>query len=76
MNISDYSAVFLPWGPSWNAANIRKIAVTKDILLNSTWSPVYNNRGYHTHPCFVGSLDEVEKDCCGKCPPLPEGVDL
>ena len=72
---SDYSTVFLPWGPQWNAKKIRKLMMTKDIILNSSWSETYNNRGYHTHPCFVGTLQEVEKDCCGCCPEIPKDVD-
>lgn len=72
---SDYSTVFLPWGPSWNAKRIRKLMMTKDIVLNSDWSEIYNNRGYHTHPCFVGSLEEVIQDCCGECPEVPASVD-
>lgn len=72
---SDYSTVFLPWGPQWTAKKIRKLMMTKDIVLNSDWSEQYNNRGYHTHPCFIGTLEEVEKDCCGACPPIPKDVD-
>lgn len=33
---SDYSTVFLPWGPQWNAKKIRKLMMTKDIILNSS----------------------------------------
>ena len=72
---SDYSTVFLPWGPSWNAKRIRKLMMTKDIVLNSEWSEIYNHRGYHTHPCFIGTLEEVIKDCCGECPEIPSTVD-
>lgn len=71
---SDYSTVFLPWGPNWKAKKIRKLMMTKDIVLNSEWSEAYGNRGYHTHPCFVGTLEEVLEDCCGECPPIPADV--
>eukprot|EP01118_Nematostelium_gracile_P012221 TRINITY_DN4433_c0_g2_i4.p1 TRINITY_DN4433_c0_g2~~TRINITY_DN4433_c0_g2_i4.p1 ORF type:complete len:598 (+),score=159.56 TRINITY_DN4433_c0_g2_i4:17-1810(+) len=67
---SDYSTVFLPWGPKWHAERIRKLMYTKDMVLNS---PYYDpNKKYHTHPCFFGTASEVIKDCCGKCPPVPE----
>ena len=72
---SDYSTVFLPWGPTWTAKRIRKLMMTKDIVLNSEWSEAYNNRGYHTHPCFIGTLEEVIQDCCGHCPRVPASVD-
>lgn len=72
---SDYSTVFLPWGPSWTAKRIRKLMMTKDIVLNSDWSASFTARGYHTHPCFIGTLEEVIQDCCGHCPPVPASVD-
>ena len=72
---SDYSTVFLPWGPTWTAKRIRKLMMTKDIVLNSEWSEAYDNRGYHTHPCFIGTLEEVIQDCCGHCPRVPASVD-
>ena len=72
---SDYSTVFLPWGPTWTAKRIRKLMLTKDIVLNSDWSELFTSRGYHTHPCFVGTLEEVIQDCCGHCPPVPASVD-
>ena len=70
---SDYSTVFLPWGPNWTAKKIRKLMMTKDIVLNSSWSTLCD-RDYHTHPCFVGTLEEVLKDCCGDCPEVPADV--
>ena len=32
---SDYSTVFLPWGPTWTAGRVRKLMVIKDVLLNA-----------------------------------------
>ena len=29
---SDYSTVFLPWSPNWNAEAIRKLMYTKDMV--------------------------------------------
>ncbi|KAK8789860.1 hypothetical protein WA158_006640 [Blastocystis sp. Blastoise] len=69
---SDYSTVFLPWGPDWNAKKIRKMMMTKDIVLNADWSEMFEERGYHTHPCFCGTLEQVIEDCCGNCPPIPD----
>jgi hypothetical protein len=37
VNASDYSCVFLPWGPKWTANRIVKLMYTKDMILNSTW---------------------------------------
>ncbi|KAK8798793.1 hypothetical protein WA158_007877 [Blastocystis sp. Blastoise] len=69
---SDYSTVFLPWGPQWTAKKIRKLMTTKDIVLNAGWSELFQSRGYHTHPAFIGTLEEVLKDCCQDCPPIPD----
>jgi ankyrin repeat protein len=66
---SDYSTVFLPWGPKWDSARIRKLMYTKDMILNSKWYDP--KKKYHTHPCFFGTIKEILKDCCGNCPPVP-----
>ena len=49
--------------------------LTKDIVLNAEWSEMFEERGYHTHPCFVGTLEEVLQDMCGECPEVPDSVD-
>lgn len=67
---SDYSTVYLPWGPKWNAERIRKQCYTKDVILNSEWYD--KKKKIHTHPCFFGTAEEILKDCCGSCPPIPE----
>ena len=67
---SDYSTVFLPWGPKWHGGRIRKLMYTKDLILNSKWYDP--TKKYHTHPCFFGTIEEILKDCCGSCPPVPE----
>ena len=67
---SDYSTVFLPWGPTWHANRIRKLMYTKDMILNSKWYDP--KKKYHTHPCFFGTAKEIIKDCCGSCPPIPK----
>lgn len=63
---SDYSTVFLPWGPNWTAEKIRRMMYTKDMILNSKWYDP--KKKHHTHPCFFGTVSEVVKDCCGHCP--------
>ncbi|KAK8812344.1 hypothetical protein WA158_007578 [Blastocystis sp. Blastoise] len=68
---SDYSMVFLPWGKEWKAVDLAKKMREKDSCLNGDWSEMFQKRGYHTHPCFVGTLEEVIKDQCGCCPPIP-----
>eukprot|EP01119_Soliformovum_irregulare_P017405 TRINITY_DN516_c0_g1_i3.p1 TRINITY_DN516_c0_g1~~TRINITY_DN516_c0_g1_i3.p1 ORF type:complete len:1681 (+),score=670.06 TRINITY_DN516_c0_g1_i3:13-5055(+) len=73
-DVSDYSTVFLPWGPKWTAEKVRKLMYTKDMILNSEWYDP--NKQYHTHPCFFGTASQIVKDCCGTCPPVPpEKVD-
>jgi len=66
---SDYSTVFLPWGPEWTAKRLQRVLFAKDMVLNSRW---FSSVPYHRHPCFFGSMKEVLRDCCGCCPPRPE----
>jgi len=66
---SDYSTIFLPWGPKFTAQKCRKMMYTKDMILNSKWYDP--NKKHHTHPCFFGTIKEVMGDCCGSCPPVP-----
>ena len=51
---ADYSLVFLPWGPRWNARKVRKIMFKKDLVLNSRWYDP--KKKFHTHPCFFGTV--------------------
>eukprot|EP00771_Trimastix_marina_P001861 gnl/Trimastix_PCT/2968.p1 GENE.gnl/Trimastix_PCT/2968~~gnl/Trimastix_PCT/2968.p1 ORF type:complete len:2220 (-),score=718.10 gnl/Trimastix_PCT/2968:78-6275(-) len=69
---SDYSVVFLPWGPKWNAARTQKIMYRKDMILNSPWYDP--EKSIHTHPCFFGTMSEVIHDCCRACPAYPEDL--
>eukprot|EP00668_Euglena_longa_P044091 GGOE01058684.1.p1 GENE.GGOE01058684.1~~GGOE01058684.1.p1 ORF type:complete len:1789 (-),score=486.60 GGOE01058684.1:265-5601(-) len=66
---SDYSTVFLPWGPKWDAGKIRKLMYTKDVMLNLEAGQAGGVQR-HKHPCFFGSMEEVLQDCCGQCPNL------
>jgi len=66
---SDYSTIFLPWGPRWQAQKCRKMMYTKDLILNSKFYDP--KKKHHTHPCFFGTVKEVMSDCCGCCPPVP-----
>jgi hypothetical protein len=66
---SDYSTIFLPWGPRWNAQKCRKMMYAKDMILNSRWYDP--KKKHHTHPCFFGTVTEILGDCCGCCPPVP-----
>lgn len=69
MNVSDYSLVFVPWGPTWKASDIIKLLKQKDKILNSkAYDPT---KTWHTHPCFIGSIEDVIKDCCPDCIPPP-----
>lgn len=44
----------------------------KDLVLNSDWYD--KHKSYHTHPCFIGALKDIVKDCCGSCPPVPPSI--
>lgn len=70
---SDYSTLFLPWGPKWTAVRIRKMMYTKDMILNSKWYDP--TKKHHTHPCFFGTISEIVHDCCGHCPPVEKKED-
>eukprot|EP00854_Cymbomonas_tetramitiformis_P018187 gene18187-21666_t len=69
---SDYSTVFLPWGPGHCARNTMGMMHTKDYILNSPWFA--KERRHHIHPCFFGTMPEVLKDCCPNDPPIPDDV--
>lgn len=57
----DYSTVYLPWGPRWNASSCERIMLNKDMVLNSSeYDP---NKKYPTHPCFIGTMSKVIQNC-------------
>ena len=53
---SDYSTVFLPWGPDFTAVQTLKMMKKKDRLLNGRWFA--KDREYNIHPCFFGTAKE------------------
>eukprot|EP00698_Gefionella_okellyi_P013645 TRINITY_DN3753_c0_g1_i1.p1 TRINITY_DN3753_c0_g1~~TRINITY_DN3753_c0_g1_i1.p1 ORF type:complete len:1021 (-),score=240.75 TRINITY_DN3753_c0_g1_i1:78-3140(-) len=71
MRMSDYGAVFLPWGPRWTAKRIVTMLRLKDNALNS---PAINGGiKRHAHPCFYArTVSAVMEDVCGKCPDVSE----
>jgi len=74
---SDYSAVFLPWGPNWTVERIEKQVKKKDRLLNkmeffSDGRAIKNRRSYKIHLCAVGTMAEVIEDPFPNDPPIPE----
>jgi len=70
---SDYSTVFLPWGRGYNAKRCATLMRVKDAVLNNPY--ISKNRPYKLHPCFIGTAEEVIKDCCPDDPPIPDDVD-
>lgn len=67
---SNYATVFLPWEEGWDGEKLARFMYDKDQILNAEWFAP--GRGYHTHPCFFGTMHEVIRDCCPDCPPMPE----
>ena len=53
---SDYTLVFLPWGPEWNAKKIKDHMKKKNELLNN------EEVKYPRYLCFTGTIYEVVKD--------------
>ena len=70
---SDYSTVFLPWGPGIKASNIARTMLKKDRKLNSSYFTY--KRPYFLHPCFIGTAEDIVGDCSPDDPELPESVD-
>ena len=55
---SNYSSVYLPWGPQWDAAKIAKQTRKKDAIVNrleflANGRVVKNSRPYKLHLCAV-----------------------
>ena len=69
---SDYSTVFLPWGPDVTAAQIARTMMAKDRKLNSSWFT--HKRPYLLHPCFIGTAEDILQDCSPEDPPYPDDV--
>jgi len=77
--LSDYSTVFLPWGPKWTASKIRSVMAKKDRVLNTVeFKPggrvVKCTRKYRLHLCAAGTMEEVIQDPFPNDPPIPEDV--
>lgn len=70
---SDYSTVFLPWGPGWDAKKCVRLMTAKDRLLNNAY--LSRNRPYALHPAFSGTAAQILEDCSPSDPPIPEGTD-
>jgi ankyrin repeat protein len=75
--MSNYSTVFLPWGPNWTADRIERQMRKKDKILNKIqFAPggrvVANRRGYKIHVCAVGTMAEVIANPYPHDPPIPE----
>ncbi|RIB26653.1 hypothetical protein C2G38_2064287 [Gigaspora rosea] len=65
---NDYEIVSLPYGPSYDADNIRDLIYKKDMKLNSTRYFQPGHPYLHRHPCFFGNMYQIFRDCCGSCP--------
>jgi len=77
---SNYSTIFLPWGPNWTADKCEQQTRTKDRLLNKIkFAPdgrvVKSSRGFKIHVCAVGTMEEVIADPFPDDPPFPNDVD-
>lgn len=74
--VSNYSTVFLAWGPGESCEKTMRLMATKDFKLNGSWFA--KDRAYRLHPCFFGTMEEVLLDCSPDDPPFPartEGED-
>ncbi|KAH9259482.1 hypothetical protein BASA81_002525 [Batrachochytrium salamandrivorans] len=74
--VSNYSTVFLAWGPNESCEKTMRLMATKDFKLNGSWFA--RDRAYRLHPCFFGTMEEVLLDCSPEDPPFPartEGED-
>eukprot|EP01023_Acetabularia_acetabulum_P041159 TRINITY_DN4001_c0_g1_i4.p1 TRINITY_DN4001_c0_g1~~TRINITY_DN4001_c0_g1_i4.p1 ORF type:complete len:1739 (+),score=382.48 TRINITY_DN4001_c0_g1_i4:456-5219(+) len=70
---SDYSVVFLPWGPGYDAKKCVRLMEAKDELLNN--SHLNKGREYNLHPCFIGTAEKILQDCSPDDPAIPEDAD-
>jgi hypothetical protein len=65
---SNYSTVFLPWGPNWDAERTERLMAKKDKILNkieflSNGKVIPCRRPYKIHVCAVGTMEEVSIKC-------------
>eukprot|EP00930_Biecheleria_cincta_P036665 TRINITY_DN25130_c0_g2_i1.p1 TRINITY_DN25130_c0_g2~~TRINITY_DN25130_c0_g2_i1.p1 ORF type:complete len:1765 (-),score=415.36 TRINITY_DN25130_c0_g2_i1:94-5325(-) len=79
VELSNYSTVFLPWGPAWTAKGVKKVMAKKDRVLNSVeFKPggrvVKCTRKYKVHICAAGLMTEVIQDPFPNDPPIPDDV--
>ena len=77
--ISDYSTIFLPWGPNWNAEKIERQMRKKDRIMNTVeikrnGEVSKSRRSYKIHVCAVGTMDEVIADPFPSDPPIPDDL--
>ncbi|KAI8850568.1 hypothetical protein BC829DRAFT_151765 [Chytridium lagenaria] len=69
---NDYNTVYLPYGPTWTARRIAKLAHRKDFVLNHpALMHQFRSTRHHQHALFYGTMDDVLGDCCTICPPRP-----
>lgn len=78
--LSNYSTVFLPWGPAWFAKKVKRVMQKKDHALNSVeFRPggrvVKSTRKYKIHVCACGSMPDVIADPFPNDPAIPATVD-
>ncbi|ORZ31172.1 hypothetical protein BCR44DRAFT_1276921 [Catenaria anguillulae PL171] len=65
---SDYSHVFIPYGPEYTASRIVRVLFKKDKNINNEWFMRKRGVRVHQHPVFIGSMTDILTDCCGACP--------
>lgn len=76
---SDYSTIFLPWGPEWDAEKIERQIKRKDVKMNKydikeNGEVTASKRKYKLHLCAVGTMEEVIADPFPNDPPLPKDL--
>ena len=77
--MSDYSTIFLPWGPGWNAEKIERQMRKKDRIMNTVeikrnGEVSKSRRSYKIHVCAVGTMEEVTADPFPSDPPIPDDL--
>lgn len=75
--LSDYSTIFLPWGPNWPVEKLARLTKKKDAILNRieilpNGHVIKCRRSYKIHVCAVGSMEEVIADPFPDDPPIPD----
>lgn len=77
--ISDYSKIFLPYGPDYDASKIERQMKKKDKIMNSieikpNGEVTKNKRKYKIHVCAVGTMEEVIANPFPDDPKLPDDL--